>query len=60
MGLFESILLGSYMYTTAVFVWFQRKYEQLYHNHLAHTEQALNETRAKVGLPPVRLAGDDE
>lgn len=59
MGLLETIMIGSYMYTTGVFLWFQRKYERLRDNHLKHTEVALNEVRERVGLPPVSLTDGD-
>lgn len=59
MDLLTTLVLGAYiyttMYTTAVFLWFQKKYEAIRTNHLKHVEDALNETRKQIGLPPVKL-----
>jgi len=36
MDLLTTLVLGSYMYTSAVFIWFQKKYDKLATNHLKH------------------------
>ena len=55
MGLLETLVIGGYLYTTGVFLWLQDKLTKIRTNHLQHTEDALNETRVHVGLPPVKL-----
>jgi hypothetical protein len=55
MGLLETLVIGGYLYTTGVFLWLQDKYTKITGNHLKHAEKAINETRAHVGLPPVKL-----
>ena len=43
MNLIETLLLGSYLYTTAVFIWFTKWERQRVTNHLEHlaTEMKL-------------------
>lgn len=60
MGLIETLLVGGYLYTTGVFLWLQDKLQKLSNNHLKHAEDAINETRIHVGLPPVNLTDKHE
>ena len=36
MGLLETLIIGCYVYSTAIFVWFQKKIDTLTTNHLKH------------------------
>lgn len=36
MGLLETLIIGAYVYSTAIFVWFQKKIDTLTTNHLKH------------------------
>jgi hypothetical protein len=56
MDLLHTIVLGSYVYTTGVFLWFQRKYEMLAKNHLRHLEDRVRvlEKAAGVESPATR------
>jgi hypothetical protein len=62
-ALLISLLLGGYLYTTGVFTflfrWIERKFDKWESNHFKHAEKAINETRERVGLPPVLLREDD-
>ena len=61
-GIIVAIMLGGYVYTTGVFIFLFRWAEQKFHkwesNHFKHAEKAINETRERVGLPPVVLRED--
>ena len=58
MGLIETLAVGSYIYTTAVFVWFSRKLDAVVTNHLRHlVNQAVTEallSRSKVDVSSER------
>lgn len=45
MSLLETLVLGSYLYTTSVFVWLFRRgnkrWKRLLDNHFAHIEERL-------------------
>jgi len=44
MGFLETLIVGGYVYTTGVFVWFTRKLDALAHNHLKHlVDKAVKE-----------------
>ena len=62
MNFIETLLIGSYLYTSAIFgfLWrlIEKRHAALLSNHLKHTEEALNEVRIKVGLPTVKLTKD--
>ena len=37
----DYLLVGSYLYTTAVFVWFTRKWDRVVANHLEHIKAEI-------------------
>jgi hypothetical protein len=43
MGLIETLVLGGYLYTTAAFVWLERKIATLHSNHIKHIHERLDE-----------------
>ena len=46
MTFLETLILGSYLYTTAVFVWFTKWERQRVTNHLAHLTVQMKEVVA--------------
>ena len=51
MGLIETLAVGSYIYTTAVFVWFSRKLDAVVTNHLKHlVKKAVEEAVSKMDV----------
>ena len=64
MNLLETLVLASYFYTTAVWVWLERRLEKLRGNEIAHLRNQLqdeiNELRELQGLPPRILPRETE
>ena len=51
MGLIETLVVGGYVYTTAVFVWFSRKLDAVVTNHLKHlVKKAVEEALSKMDV----------
>jgi len=55
MGLLETLIIGAYVYSTAIFVWFQKKYDKLATNHLQHlvaieVQRQMELTGSKVNV----------
>lgn len=48
--LVNALLIGGYVYTTGVFLWFQRKYERLRDNHIKHVEERLRRLEQCAGI----------
>ena len=55
----QTLLLGSYVYATAILAWVERRVSRVTGNHLAHLRNQLqdeiNELRQLQGLPPKAL-----
>ena len=41
LGFLEYLIIGGYLYTTAVFVWFTRKWDRVVANHLEHIKTEI-------------------
>lgn len=61
-----ALVLGNYMFTGFVFLFFLRRTEmqrlesaRIRLNHLLHAERAINELRVRAGLPPLSLEEDE-
>lgn len=54
MGLLETLVVGAYVYSTGIFIWFERRINRLVTNHLRHlisaeVKKQLEQPRAEEG-----------